>query len=51
MPAWALGVTIHAFATVEAGGELGDYCVVASRAVIKAGVKSGLPQRGFASTP
>jgi UDP-N-acetylglucosamine acyltransferase len=36
-----VGVTVHAFATVEAGTVLGDYCTVASGAVIKSGVTAG----------
>jgi UDP-N-acetylglucosamine acyltransferase len=36
-----VGVTVNAFATVEAGVVLGDYCTVASGAVIKAGVSAG----------
>lgn len=36
-----VGVTVGAFATVEAGAELGDFCTVASGAVVKAGVKAG----------
>jgi UDP-N-acetylglucosamine acyltransferase len=36
-----VGVTIGAFATVEAGVELGDFCTVASGAVVKTGVKAG----------
>jgi UDP-N-acetylglucosamine acyltransferase len=35
------GVTVGAFATVEAGVELGDFCKVASGAVIKSGVTAG----------
>ncbi len=36
-----VGVTIGAFATVEAGVELGDFCNVASGAHIKSGVSAG----------
>lgn len=36
-----VGVTVGAFATVEAGVELGDFCTVASGAVVKTGVKAG----------
>ena len=36
-----VGVKIGAFATVEDGVELGDFCTVATGAVIKAGVKAG----------
>jgi UDP-N-acetylglucosamine acyltransferase len=36
-----VGVSIGAFASVEADVELGDHCVVASGAVVKAGVKAG----------
>lgn len=35
------GVKIGAFASVEAGVELGDHCVVASGAVVKSGVVAG----------
>ena len=35
------GVTVGAFATVEAGVELGDYCVVAPGAIVKSGVRAG----------
>lgn len=35
------GVTVGAFATVEAGVELGDFCRVATGAVIKSGVTAG----------
>jgi UDP-N-acetylglucosamine acyltransferase len=35
------GVSIGAFASVEADVELGDHCVVASGAVVKSGVKAG----------
>ena len=36
-----VGVSIGAFASVEADVELGDHCVVASGAVVKSGVKAG----------
>ena len=36
-----VGVSIGAFASVEADVELGDHCVVASGAVLKSGVKAG----------
>ena len=36
-----VGVTISAFATIEAGVSLGDYCAVGSGAVIKSGVSIG----------
>jgi UDP-N-acetylglucosamine acyltransferase len=36
-----VGVSIGAFASVEGDVELGDHCVVASGAVLKAGVKAG----------
>ena len=36
-----VGVSIVAFASVEADVELGDHCVVASGAVVKSGVKAG----------
>lgn len=36
-----VGVSVGAFATVEAGVELGDHCVVASGAVVKSGVRAG----------
>jgi len=36
-----VGVSIGAFASVEADAELGDHCIVASGAVVKAGVKAG----------
>ena len=35
------GVSIGAFASVEADVELGDHCIVASGAVVKSGVKAG----------
>ena len=35
------GVTVGAFATVEADVELGDFCTVASGAVVKSGVMAG----------
>ncbi len=35
------GVTIGAFATIEAGAELGDFCIVHPGVVIKAGVRAG----------
>lgn len=36
-----VGVSIGAFASVEAGVELGDHCIVASGAVLKSGVRAG----------
>jgi UDP-N-acetylglucosamine acyltransferase len=36
-----VGVSIGAFATIEADAELGDFCTVASGAVIKSGVTAG----------
>ena len=36
-----VGVTVGPFATVEGDAELGDFCTVASGAVIKAGVTAG----------
>lgn len=36
-----VGVTVGAFATVEADAELGDFCTVANGAVVKSGVKAG----------
>lgn len=36
-----VGVTVGPFATIEADAELGDFCTVASGAVIKAGVTAG----------
>jgi len=36
-----VGVSIGAFASVEADVELGDHCVVSSGAVVKSGVKAG----------
>ena len=36
-----VGVSIGAFASVEADVELGDHCIVASGAVVKSGVKAG----------
>ena len=36
-----VGVSVGAFATVEADVELGDHCVVASGAVVKSGVTAG----------
>ena len=36
-----VGVRVGPFATIEADVELGDFCTVASGAVIKAGVKAG----------
>ena len=37
-----VGVSIGAFASVEADVELGDHCVVASGVVLKSGVKAGV---------
>jgi len=37
-----VGVSIGAFASVEADVELGDHCVVASGAIVKSGVKAGV---------
>ena len=36
-----VGVTVAAFATIEAGVSLGDYCAIGSGAVIKTGVSIG----------
>lgn len=36
-----VGVSVGAFATIEAGVELGDFCTVAPGAVVKAGVRAG----------
>ena len=36
-----VGVTVAAFATIEAGVSVGDYCSIASGAVIKTGVSLG----------
>jgi len=36
-----IGVTVGAFASVEGDVELGDHCIVASGAVVKAGVTAG----------
>jgi UDP-N-acetylglucosamine acyltransferase len=36
-----VGVTVGAFATVEGGVELGDFCTVAPGAVVKSGVRAG----------
>lgn len=36
-----IGVTVAAFASIEAGVTIGDYCSVASGAVIKSGVRMG----------
>ena len=36
-----VGVTVAAFATIEAGVSVGDYCRIASGAVIKTGVSLG----------
>ena len=41
-----VGVTVGAFATIEADVELGDHCTVASGAVLKSGVTAG-PRNEF----